>query len=299
MQKNRNPHADITQAILADLKEGVAPWVKPWQNVERAGHVLIPHNAASGRPYSGGNVFMIWLAMYKNPAWTVPAFLTFKQALDAGGNVRKGEKGTRVYYVGEFTPKDAPPPADGEEARAVKFLKTATVFNIAQCDGLDMAKVTAALDGDRGFPGVIGEFYDATGAHVVHGTNSPCYVPSRDMIMLPDLEQFASENDYHATRLHELVHWTGHKSREDRHAGLQRYGDRAYAAEELVAELGAALLCAELGITGRLQHAEYIGHWIKLMEDHERAFMAAASKAQAAVNHLRGLCLAAPARQAA
>lgn len=282
-----NTHSEITDRILAELRAGAAPWVKPWENRRDRAPVGIPRNASSGRAYSGVNVFLLWLSTAARPDWSDPAFLTFKQALDAGGNVRKGEKGTPVYFVGEI--KRGDDDGDDEGGRAVRFLKRFTVFNVAQCENLnpDRLSAPAAAVVEPFFGGEIGEFYAATGARTVHGGNSAFYAPGPDMIQLPQPDQFATEDSYHATRLHELTHWSGHASRLNR---LQpaRYGSSAYAAEELVAELGAALLCAHLGVTGELRHAGYIGNWIKLLEDHDRAFVSAAAQASRAVEYLRG-----------
>ncbi len=280
-----NPHAEIASAILADLRKGVAPWAKPWQ----AGSTVepgMPHNAQSGRAYSGGNIVMLWIEQHSRPDWTVPAYLTYKQAAAVGGTVRKGEKGTRIYYIGKVTVEDN---KTGED-KDIMFLKSYTVFNVAQCDDLDENKLKTA---DQRWPegvsmvnGHAAEFYDLLGAEIRHGGNRACYIPSLDVIMQPLLDTFKSEDDYHSTCLHEHTHWTGAKPRLDR-LTKGRYGSKDYAFEELVAELGSAFLCAELGIKGRLQHAEYIGNWIQLLEDHDRAFMAAASAASKAVEYMR------------
>ena len=142
------------------------------------------------------------------------------------------------------------------------------------------------------------EFYDHIGAEVRHGGGRACYIPSMDVIQMPPVDSFNSEDDYHSTRFHETGHWTGHTSRLDRLTN-SRFRDKNYAFEELIAELTSAFLCAELGVKGRLQHAEYIANWIELLEDHDRAFMAAASAASKAVEYIREQVMAAVVEMAA
>lgn len=288
-----NPHEEVTSRILSQLKAGVTPWVKPWKPVNGAGAapVGMPHNARSGRPYSGVNVFLLWMELEEHPGWwDRPAFMTFKQALEAGGNVRKGEHGFQVYYMSNYSKKDADDP-DAEE-RSIRFLKRYTVFHVSQCENLTGRLATPA---DAGVEPLMrddmAEFYAAVGATTLHGGNSAFYAPGPDRIQMPKLEQFDAEYHYHSTRLHEITHWTGAKHRLERMKGT-RFGDASYAFEELVAELGCALLSSELGVTGQLRHAEYIGHWIKLLADHDRAFFSAASQASKAVEFVRDLCLA-------
>jgi len=294
MMMATNPHAEVTAKILAELKAGVAPWAKPWAAVKGGAPVGIPHNGKSGRPYSGANVFLLWMAMHGNPTWWErPAFVTFKQALDAGGHVRKGEKGNAVYYMGEITRRDERDGDEDGEGRSVRFLKRYTVFHVSQCEGLSgKLAEPATLTVEPLLRSDLAEFYDTVGALTRHGGNQAFYAPGPDLIMLPALGQFAGEAEYHATRLHELTHWTGGTTRLNRLPLGAKYRSNAYAFEELVAELGAALLCAELGVEGQLRHADYIGGWIKLLSDHERAFFSAASQASKAVEYLRGLCLA-------
>ena len=268
----------VTERIVAELDAGVPPWVKPWKTGRSDG--LMPRNAATGRPYRGINIPILWDAAgrlgFDRHEW-----LTFKQALSAGASVRKGERGTNVV----FTKRLLAPARDEEETDAmVSVMKVYTVFNVAQVDGLPPPPVQA--DAEYVPMLAVEAFVRGVGAVVHHGGDMPCYVPSEDFIAMPEPRQFESAAHYYATALHELTHWTGHETRLNRDF-RHRFGSRAYAAEELVAEFGAAFLCAELGVTGRLRHAEYIGSWLDLLRNDEKAVFTAASKASQAAEFLR------------
>lgn len=289
-------YSTVTATILAELEAGAAPWVKPWSGGSFAANM--PHNATTNRAYSGVNVILLWMAQ-QSGAYPVGRWLTFKQAIDAGGNVRKGEKGTTIVFVSaiERTEENA---AGEEESRRIPFLKRYTVFNVAQCDNLPakvmQGEAVPQNAGDR--CDLADEFLAATGARIQEGTGEAYYVPGRDFISLPAFPAFKSADHFYGTAFHELGHWTGHKARLDRDFS-GRFGDKAYAAEELVAELTAAFLCAEFGFDGELRHAGYIGTWIALLKSDSRAFFTAAAKAQKAADYLRGLALAEPAAIAA
>lgn len=271
-------YRSVTARIVADLDAGIAPWVKPWKDGRTAG--LLPQNAVTGRPYRGINIPILWDAAnragYPRQEW-----LTFKQAFGAGGVVRKGERGTPVVFVKRVL---APGKDDDETDALVSLLRVFTVFNVEQVDGL-APEPTAAEPVQA--PILVAEaFVRRIGADIRHGGNVACYVPSQDLIALPEPRQFESAAHYFATALHELTHWTGHQERLNRQLS-HRFGSQAYAAEELVAELGAAFLCAELGIEGRLRHTDYIGAWLKLLRDDAKAVFTAASKASQAADFLR------------
>lgn len=281
---------EVTGRILDQLKAGVVPWRQPWDGT---GSVVMPRNATTNRAYSGVNVLLLWCraqeAGYHDARW-----LTFKQALDAGGHVRKGEKGVRVVFVSTFE-------KDGDNGRErVPFLKAFTVFNVAQCDGLTLAtdaprtpKHNDSRDDDAEL------FIRSTGAVINHGEGRAYYRPSTDAIMLPEFETFTSAGAYYATACHELGHWTGAPNRLDRTFG-KRFGDDAYAAEELVAELTSAFCCAELAINHTPgADAAYIAHWVKFLTDHETAILTAASHASKALAYLKGLAIADEAAEAA
>jgi antirestriction protein ArdC len=291
----RDLYADVTRRILAELEAGAAPWIKPWSQTPGMNH---PHNAATGRPYSGCNVVLLWMAA--KAGYSTPRYLTFKQALELGGNVRRGERGTKVYFVKQLEVRGKAD--DGTEAtRMVPMLREYTLFNIEQCEYLPNRIVNPAPKAPRNRDArdaIADEFLAASKADIREGAGEAYYAPGADFISMPAFQAFKNADCFYATAFHELGHWTGHQLRLDRTLG-KRFGDRAYAAEELVAELTAAYLCAEFDMDGDLRHAGYIAHWIELLKADTRAFFTAASKAQAAADYLRRLALADPAQLAA
>jgi antirestriction protein ArdC len=290
----RDLYAEVSARIVAELEHGAAPWVKPWSATPGQN---VPQNAVTNRPYSGCNVILLWLA--RERGWATPRFLTFKQALEAGGNVRKGEHGTKVYFVKQLQIKDG----DGEEAdtRLVPMLREYTVFNVDQCETLPDRVKSGRLMRVRNpdtRDAIADEFLRCTSADIRQGSGEAYYVPSHDFISMPAFEAFKGSDHFYNVAFHELTHWTGHKSRLDR--DLQnRFGSRHYAAEELVAELGAAFLCAEFGFDGDVRNAGYIATWIELLKADKRAFFTACNRASKAAEYLRGLALAEPAAIAA
>ena len=282
----RDLYAEVSTRIVAELEAGAAPWVKPWSAT--AGQ-NVPQNAVTNRPYSGCNVILLWLA--RSRGWSTPRFLTFKQALEAGGNVRKGEHGTKVYFVKQLQIKDG----DGEDdTRLIPMLREYTVFNVDQCENLpDRVKAGKPMRvrNPDTRDALADEFLRSTGADIREGQGEAYYVPSHDFISMPAFEAFKGADHFYNVVFHELTHWTGHKSRLDRDL-KNRFGSRDYAAEELIAELGAAFLCAEFGFDGDVRNAGYIATWIELLRADKRAFFTACSKASKAADYLRGLALA-------
>jgi antirestriction protein ArdC len=286
----RDPYAEVTARIVAELAAGAAPWVKPWSATPGAN---TPCNAVTNRPYSGCNVVLLWMA--QAAGYRTPRFLTFQQALELGGHVRKGERGTKVHFVKQLQVRDDG--ADGDAAtRLFPMMREYTVFNIDQCEGLPdsvtMGKPMRVRNPDTR-DALADEFLRSTGADVREGHGEAYYVPSQDFISMPAFESFEGADRFYGIAFHELTHWTGHKSRLDRDL-KNRFGSRSYAAEELIAELGAALLCAEFGFDRDLQHPGYIANWIDLLKADKRAFFTACSQASKAADYLRGLALAEP-----
>jgi antirestriction protein ArdC len=282
----RDLYAEVSARIIAELEAGATPWVKPWSATAGAN---TPCNAVSNRPYSGCNVVLLWMAA--NAGYRTPRYLTFKQALELGGNVRRGERGVTVFFVKRLQVADR----DGEEGdtKIIPMMKAYTVFNVAQCENLPDRVLTLGEIKPRNRDerdATIDEFLAASGAEIREGEGEAFYRPGADFVSLPRFEAFKSAAHFYAVAFHELGHWTGHKSRLDRDL-RHRFGERAYAAEELVAELCAAFLCAEFSIDGDLRHAGYIQSWIGLLKADSRAFFTACSKAQAAADYLRGLAL--------
>src|ERR1700751_1050772 len=291
----RDLYAEVSARIVAELQAGAAPWIKPWSATPGAN---VPCNAVSNRPYSGSNVVLLWIA--QAAGYRTPRFLTFKQALDFGGNVRKGERGTKVYFVKQLQVRDQ----DADEnvsARLIPMRREYTVFNVDQCDGLPKKikrEKPLRIRNPDTRDELADEFLRSTGADIREGHGEAYYVASRDFISAPAFEAFKGADHFYGTVFHELTHWTAHKSRLDRDL-KNRFGSQNYAAEELIAELGAAFLCAEFGFDGDLRHAGYIGHWIELLKADRRAFFPACSQASKAADYLRGLALGAPSEVAA
>lgn len=271
----RQIYEEVTASILKDLEAGVASWVKPWKS--KSGGIL-PYNHATGRKYSGVNIPILWHAANKSD-WPTLAFLTYKQAQAIGAQVRAGEKSTRVVYTNKLIV------GEGDDAKSIGYLKAFYVFNISQMDGIEQeapAPILTVQERDDAAT----SFIKATGADIRHGGDRAYYRWTDDFISLPNIDAFESYEHYLATSLHELCHWSGNEKRLNREL-KNRFGTKAYAAEELVAELGAAFLCAHLGVQGQLRHAEYIANWIELLKEDERAVFTAASKASQAADYLR------------
>lgn len=271
---NKDIYQTITDQIIAALEQGAAPWVKPWST---AG---LPRNAVSGREYSGINTILLAMSPYGSPLW-----LTYNQAKAAGGQVRKGERGTGIVLFKPFNVTDVNNPIAPE--KSIPLLRSFTVFNVQQIDNLPEKFILVNKPQLDSFEyNKEAEMYLGK-AIIEHGKSKACFIPSADVIYMPSKFYFKSESDYYATGLHELTHWTGHKSRLARDFS-GRFGDGAYAFEELIAELGAAFLCGHCGIDGQLQHANYIQSWLKVLKNDKRAIFTAAAAARKASEFVTG-----------
>lgn len=267
-------YQDVTDRIIAAIETGCAPWQRPW---ERHGPCAMPRNG-HGRPYSGINVMLLWAAAqqagYRDPRW-----LTFNQAKKKGGQVRRGERSTQVILWRQITVKDDDEATDDDaQSRTIWVIKTFNVFNAEQVEGLGDFVPPVAV------PGRVDALIAASGADLRHGGGRAFYNTTADFIRMPNRDAFQSEAHYHATALHELVHWTGAPHRLEREFG-ERFGDNAYAVEELIAEMGAAFLCAQLGVTAEGEHqhhAEYLNAWLTVLRADSRAIVTAASAARKA-----------------
>jgi antirestriction protein ArdC len=291
----RDLYTEVSARIVAELKAGAASWVKPWSASPGAN---TPCNAVSNRPYSGCNVVLLWMA--QAAGYRPPRFLTFKQALELGGNVRKGEHGTKIYFVKQLQVHDQGAD-DSCSTRLIPMMRDYTVFNVDQCENLTDTIKTGKPIRIRN-PDARDELADAfvhsTGADIREGHGEAYYVPSRDFISMPAFSGFRGADHFYNVAFHELTHWTANKSRLDRDL-KNRFGSRHYAAEELIAELGAAFLSAEFGFNGDVRNAGYIANWIDLLKADKRAFFTACSQASKAADYLRGLALAEPSERAA
>ena len=289
--KTNDIYQRVTDQIIADLERGVRPWLKPWNAEHAAGRIARPLRS-TGVPYRGINVLMLWGAAiewgYSSPIW-----MTYAQAQELGGQVRKGERGSHVVYANTIRCTEQDEKTGEETERDIPFLKTYTVFNAEQVDNLpanfyalEAPKLEQVARIERAEA-----FVAATAATIREGGNKAFYTASEDRVQMPPFAAFCDPESYYATLAHELIHWTKHPQRLARDFGRKRFGDAGYAMEELVAELGAAFACAELDLTPqpRAEHAAYIGEWLKVLKADKRAIFAAASHAQRATNYLRSM----------
>jgi len=258
-------YAEVTARIIGELEAGRVPWVQPWgrDGVPAPG---MPRNALTARCYSVINVLTLWSAVIEH-GFASQAWLTFKQAIAAGGTVRKSERGTTVVYADSFVPDGEKARAvdTGKAAKAVPFLKRFTVFNVAQCEGLrpGLAPEPVAL-AEREIVPVAEAVIAASGVGFQVGGDKAFYTPSRDIVQVPPQPAFHDQINFYRTVLHELTHATGHPSRLDRKL-VTAFGTKDYAHEEMVAEMGSAFLCAALGIVPTVRHADYIASWLDVL----------------------------------
>lgn len=275
----------ITRAIIARLEAGTRPWVRPWTGTS----VSRPLRAC-GTPYRGINVLWLWMAA-DAAGWSSPYWLTYRQARIQGGQVRKGERGTVAIFYKSYRQETEDEQTGDAHADTRRVLKSFIVFNACQVDGLP----------ERFFPAPkahaeptardreLDLFFSSIPARLRHFGDEAYYRPVPDDITMPDPAAFTDLDHYRATLAHELAHWTGHPSRLARDlAG--RFGSDAYAMEELIAEMAAAMLGAELGLpVAHLDHhASYVASWLKVLKADSRAVLTAAAKAEEACSLLLG-----------
>lgn len=265
-------YGTVTDRIIAELEEGALPWVKPW----RAGTTL-PVNAATNREYHGINILLLMGTAYSE-GYPSSEWVTYKQAQGMGAYVRKGEKGTPVFFYSKLEVEDK----KTKEKKDIWYLKTFMVFNVAQLVGY--VNENPEPTGDR--IKEVETFIKNTGAVIRHHGDTAAYNPGKDHIDMPDPSRFSNMDSYYATLFHELGHWSGASHRQARDL-TTRFGTESYAAEELVAEMTSAFLCARFGIRSEMRHAGYIGNWLKLLKGDKRAIFTAATKAQQAADFLR------------
>jgi antirestriction protein ArdC len=301
--ERRSVYEIVTARILELLERGTVPWRAGWTT----SGVGVPRSAITGKAYRGINFFLLSVAAqvagYRNGSW-----ITFRQAKEVGGSIRRGEKGSLCIFwrvldgAGERSPNDGDvasvdvsdqPTAGGRRRRFV--LRYYTVFNIEQCEGLPtqfdpnpdvepQRRIVPCDDIVLGFGG---------GPRIEHGFNAAWYTPDADLVSMPAPVAFRSPEDYYATLFHELTHATGHPDRLARFSkadALVAFGSSDYSREELVAEMGSALLCAEGGISSATieNQAAYIGGWVAALRGDARAVIVAAAQAQRAADLILG-----------
>ena len=294
-------YLDVTNKIVSALSQGVIPWIKPWTTTGSKAESPFPINAITRRPYTGINIPLLW-AEARLRGFTQDRWLTFNQALKAGGHVRKGEQSTLAVLYKPMS-KEAHD-EDGQVVRdeqgnieMVQFalLRTHCLFNIEQTEGVPGEEPDPAEHTEP--PAFIDhapaeQLLLASGAQIEHCYgDSAFYQPLRDRIQLPTKAQFEDVGSYYATALHELTHWSGHRSRLNRDGitGGHAFGSAAYAFEELVAEMGAAFLCALTATKGELRHEEYLASWLKILKEDKRAIFRASGQAREASEFLLAL----------
>lgn len=281
----------VTDQIIAELEKGVRPWQRPWSAGNMEGRVVLPlrHN---GIAYRGVNILSLWIAALAK-GYGAPIWMTFKQAIDLGGGVRKGEKGSLVVYADSITRTETAAATGEERESDIHFMKGYTVFNAEQIDGLPAQYYAQPEALPETFPRITRAegFFAASGAAIRHGGNQAYYAIGSDHVQMPPFEAFRDAESYYATLAHECTHWTRHRSRLDRSFEQKRFGDEGYAMEELVAELGSAFLCAGLALTPEVRddHASYLDHWLTVLKSDKRAIFTAAAHAQRAADFLHGL----------
>jgi antirestriction protein ArdC len=284
-----NLYDDITNKIIAELETGCVPWVQPWGTTAAKAPLAMPQNAATRRRYSGINVLILWGAVIER-GFSGQGWLTFRQALSLGGHVRNGERGTTVLYADRFVPNEEKKRATeaGDEAQAFPFLKRFTVFNTDQCEGLPVNIPTVAPAPPlQMIEPQVEVLIRATGIDFRIGGNQAFYSPSEDYVQVPPPVAYFEPINWHRTALHELAHASGHPSRLNRDLS-GGYGTKEYAFEEIVAEISAAFCCASLGIVPTVRHADYIGSWLEVLREDNRAIVRAASQASRVADYLLG-----------
>jgi antirestriction protein ArdC len=279
----QSPAETITAAIIERLEAGTRPWVQPWTGAS----VSRPLRAC-GTPYQGINVLWLWMAA-EAAGHSSPFWMTYRQAHVLGAQVRKGERGTVAIFYRTYLPREASGDDEAEGDRTRRVLKSFTVFNACQVDGLpdhffpEPQRLPPPTERDA----ALDSFFAAIPARIRHFGAEAFYSPASDQLTIPEPGLFRDLDHYRATLAHELSHWTGHESRLARQMG-GRFGSDAYAMEELVAELSTAMLGAELGLPVEHldHHASYLASWLKVLEADSRAILTVAAKAENAASLL-------------
>lgn len=283
-------YARITNKIIEDLEKGNLTWRKPWHSENLSGNVMRPLRW-NNIPYTGINTLVLW-GTAAEKGYTFSNWMTFDQATKLKANVRRGEKATTIVKLIKSIKEDAD---ENGETKIIEssYLISYPVFNAAQIDGLPEAfyKVSEpAVNNPEQRREELENFFTQTKADIYTGTKAS-YNQGTDRIQMPPFESFESAVSFYATLAHEVTHWTKHAKRLNRDLGRKQYGDEGYAKEELVAELGACFLAADLGFEPmpEEQHAAYIKSWLKALKDDKRLIFSAASLAQKAVEYIHGL----------
>lgn len=282
-------HAVITDQIVTAIEEGAGEFRMPWHR--QSGSLMRPVNITSGKAYQGINILALWVAA-ESRGYSAPVWGTFKQWLDKGYPVRKGEKSVLGVFYKDLRFEDTDESTGETSERKVGMARAFPLFNCAQVEGFVAPETSFTPTQFDPHPRVEA-LITASQAAIGYGGDRAFYHSKEDRIQIPELGRFTGTETmspaeaFDATRLHELTHWTGAKHRLDRDFG-KRFGDKVYAFEELVAELGAAYLCADLGVTpiARPDHAQYLAGWLAVLKEDKKAIFTAAGQAQLAASYL-------------
>ncbi|RJL69560.1 ArdC family protein [Dickeya dianthicola] len=267
----------VTDSIIAALETGVKPWACPWQPTP--GMSGLPSNYATGMGYSGINIMLLWCSASEQ-GFGDSRWMTYKQAKAVGGQVREGEHGTTAIFYTMLEREN-----DEGETDYIPMLKTFTVFNVEQIDGLPLSdEAVFPAETFEPLPQAEALFRNSSATIIEKGQNA-FFAPSTDEIHLPERRLFSDAANFYATGLHELVHWSGAKTRLNREM-KGKFGSDGYAFEELIAELGSAFLMADLGIVGEVKHESYIASWLKALKNDKRYIFKATSAASKAHRYL-------------
>ena len=274
--KNQSVYEVITDRIIELLERGNVPWRKPW--TAKAG---FPHNLVSGKPYRGINVLLLHSMNYESPFW-----LTYKQAAELGGNVRRGEKSTPICFWKQLEVEDK----QTHEIEKIPLARFYYVFNLSQCENIkDIPNVPEVQTTATDAAAIVANMPQRPA--IKHGMRKAYYSPSEDYIGLPDAKNFESEAAYHSVLFHEMIHSTGHASRLNRPTltATAGFGSKEYCKEELIAELGAAFLCGQAGIHAASimeNSAAYLRGWIDALRSERTLIVQAAAQAQRACDYI-------------
>jgi antirestriction protein ArdC len=267
-------YQEVTDEVVRQLEAGVPPWTKPWRDSKLSGVGMVPSNLVTGRLYSGSNVLLLWMNSVAK-GYPHLQYCTYNQVNDVGAKVRKGEKAAHVIFTKHVMNKDE---ATGDEKPST-IVKTYPVFNVAQLENLDPKYLEPQRPQDTKSGHVkANQVAAASGVPITHKGNKAFYSTATDAVTLPPYDSFTDEAAYWGVAFHELTHATGAGHRLNRRFG-KRFGDMEYAAEELIAELGSAFMCARLDFSPSFRSAAYIESWLKVLKADNRAIFGAASHA--------------------
>jgi antirestriction protein ArdC len=274
----------ITNRILEELQKGSIPWRKPWTSNQE-----VPKNLITKKEYRGINVWMLKSLNYESPY-----FLSFKQAQELGGSIRKGEHGIPVVFWKWLSVKQTDPETQEELEKSIPYLRYYTVFNVAQTEGIPTDKIPTTIQNNNNpieaCEKIVKEMPNKPDIKPCH--NSAYYVPSQDYIAIPSLPRFNLASEYYATLFHEMVHSTGHESRLNRKGitNFNGFGTDQYGKEELIAEMGASFLCGVSGIENKVlsNSVAYINAWMQRIKKDSKLIIVAAAQAQKATDYILG-----------